>query len=186
MLEIHPRGSRCQNLIPFYSWILLCPTDRPHLLIHLSTDRHLGCIHFPLVLIGEFVPDAIVWTEHLHGINELKLSSLMHVWSKGISESFVVGVMIPSSFSEGLGTFFYYLRFYLFERERERENVRMSRGEEQREREKQIPHWAVSQIWGSVPRPRDHDLSRRQVLNWLSHSGTKINDSFIQCVLLST
>ena len=48
--------------------------------------------------------------------------------------------MIPSSFSEGLGTFFYYLRFYLFERERERENVRMSRGEEQREREKQIPH----------------------------------------------
>ena len=27
-------------------------------------------------------------------------------------------------------------------------------------------------IWGSIPGPRDHDLSRRQTLNHLSHPGT--------------
>ena len=41
---------------------------------------------------------------------------------------------------------------------------------EQRE-EKQAPHWAGSRMWGSIPGPQDHDLSRRQMLNQLHHPG---------------
>ena len=46
----------------------------------------------------------------------------------------------------------------------------MSRGKGQRGREKQIPYWAGSLMWGSIPGPWDNDLSWRQMLNWLSHS----------------
>ena len=46
----------------------------------------------------------------------------------------------------------------------------MSSGEQQREKEKQTPHWAKSLI----PGPWDHDLSRRQLLNQLSHPGAPI------------
>ena len=40
-----------------------------------------------------------------------------------------------------------------------------------REREKQAPRWARSSTWGSVPGPRNHDLSWRQTLHRLSHPG---------------
>ena len=39
----------------------------------------------------------------------------------------------------------------------------------QRQREKQAPCGAESPIWDSIPGPQDHDLSRRQMLNHLSH-----------------
>ena len=40
-------------------------------------------------------------------------------------------------------------------------------------REKQAPPWAVSPMWGSILRPWDHDLSWRQMFNWLSHPGSQ-------------
>ena len=44
----------------------------------------------------------------------------------------------------------------------------------QREREKQTLCWAGSPILGWIPGPRDHDLSYRQMLNWLSHPGAPV------------
>ena len=44
-------------------------------------------------------------------------------------------------------------------------------GEQQREREKQIPHRAGNLMSGSIPGPRDHDLSQRQMFNRLSYPG---------------
>ena len=41
--------------------------------------------------------------------------------------------------------------------------------EQQRERENQAPNWAGSLMLGSIPGPWDHDLSQRQMFNWLSH-----------------
>jgi len=62
-------------------------------------------------------------------------------------------------------TFFFKILFiYLRKSEKQYE-----RGECQRE--KQTPQWARSPIWGSIPGLRDHDLSRRQTSNWLSHPG---------------
>ena len=55
---------------------------------------------------------------------------------------------------------FIFKRFYLFDS--------ISRGSS-REREKQVPCWARSLMWGSIPGPWDHDQSWRQMLNWLSH-----------------
>ena len=52
----------------------------------------------------------------------------------------------------------------------EKEKESMSSEEEQRE--KQIPRWAKSPVQGSIPGPWDHDLTWRQMLNWLSHPGT--------------
>ena len=59
--------------------------------------------------------------------------------------------------------------FYLFIWEKKSES--MSRGEGQRKREKQIPHWAGGSTRGFIPGPWDHDLSKRQTFNWLSHPG---------------
>ena len=39
----------------------------------------------------------------------------------------------------------------------------------QREREKQVPHEQGAQTQGSIPGPKDHDLSWRQMLNRPSH-----------------
>ena len=47
---------------------------------------------------------------------------------------------------------------YLFDKEGERDY-------KQAEREKQASHPAGSPMWGSIPGPWDHDLSRRQTLN---------------------
>jgi len=66
--------------------------------------------------------------------------------------------------------FYFFLRFYLFERKREREN---EQGDGKREgpRDKQTPHWAGSPMRGSIPGPQDHDPSQSHTLNWLSHPG---------------
>ena len=71
--------------------------------------------------------------------------------------------------------FFFFLRFYLFVIERE---ARASTGRQsgrqrqrQRQREKQAPCRARSPMWDSIPGRWDHDLSRRQLLNQLSHPG---------------
>ena len=45
-------------------------------------------------------------------------------------------------------------------------------GRGQREGEKQNTHWAGSPMWGWIPGPCDHDLSQRQIINWLSHPST--------------
>ncbi|XP_054363588.1 phosphoserine phosphatase isoform X2 [Mirounga angustirostris] len=58
------------------------------------------------------------------------------------------------------------LKFYFNEKEKEREH---KQGELQREREKQAPHRAGGPMWDSIPRPWDHDPSRRQMPNRLSH-----------------
>ena len=50
------------------------------------------------------------------------------------------------------------------------------RGEGQRE--KQTPQGAGSGMWDSILEVRDHDLSRRQSLNQLSHPGTQITNIF--------
>ena len=44
----------------------------------------------------------------------------------------------------------------------------------EREREKQVPGWAGSPMWGSTPGPWDQELSPRQKLNQLSHPGAKL------------
>ena len=49
-----------------------------------------------------------------------------------------------------------------------------SKWEKQREREKQTPWWVGSQMWGLIPGPQNHDLSRRQTLRWLSHPGAPL------------
>ena len=59
---------------------------------------------------------------------------------------------------------FFKKRFYLFTWE-----IEHKQGEW--EREEQAPRWAGSPMWGSIPGPGDHDLSRRQTLNRLSHPG---------------
>ena len=60
----------------------------------------------------------------------------------------------------------YFKIFYLYIWERT-----WAEGWAEGEREKQIPHWAGSLKWGSISEPRDHDLSQRQKLSQLSHSG---------------
>jgi len=57
--------------------------------------------------------------------------------------------------------------FYWFDREKKS----TSRGSSQ-QREKQAPRWARSLMWGWIPGPWDHDSSRRQMPNRLSHPGT--------------
>ena len=57
--------------------------------------------------------------------------------------------------------------------------MRKSRGKRQREREKQTPLRAGSLTWGSILGPWDHDLSRRQMLNRLSHPGTLLYANYI-------
>ena len=59
---------------------------------------------------------------------------------------------------------FFSLRFYLFIWQRETQLEREHKQGE-REREKQASRWAGSPTWGSIPGPRDHDPSRRQMLN---------------------
>ena len=49
----------------------------------------------------------------------------------------------------------------------------------QREREKQAFRWARSLMWDSIPGPWNHDLSWRQMLNWLSHPGVPANTILI-------
>ena len=58
--------------------------------------------------------------------------------------------------------------------ERERKRPRAGVGQ----REKLTPCWAGTLMWGSIPGPQDHDLSWRQTLNSLSHSGAS------QCYIL--
>jgi len=65
--------------------------------------------------------------------------------------------------------FFWILFIYLRERDRDRESTR---GEE---RERQAPRRAGgSPMWDLIPGPRDHDLSRRQLLNQLSHPSAPV------------
>ena len=60
---------------------------------------------------------------------------------------------------------FFFLRFYLFEKEQETVSTHES-GEQEGEG-KQTPYWAGSLIWGLIPGPGDHDLSWRKTLKWL-------------------
>ena len=64
---------------------------------------------------------------------------------------------------ESLGVFKNIIFIYL----RERTGARGNGGE----KEKQAPHWAESPTWGSIPGLWDHDLSQRQTLNGLCHTG---------------
>ena len=73
--------------------------------------------------------------------------------------------------------FFYFFKriFNLFIWDRERENAQA--GERGRgKKEKQTPSWAGSQTQGSIPGPLDHDLSWRQMCNYLSHASALGNE----------
>jgi len=59
--------------------------------------------------------------------------------------------------------FFFKDFIYLFERAREGEG----------QREKQTPRQTGSPMWDPIPGLQDHDLSRRQSLNQLSHPGAQ-------------
>ena len=58
-----------------------------------------------------------------------------------------------------------------------RDTQRESEGQRHRQRgkEKQASHRAESLTWGSIPGPWDHDLSQRQMLNWLSYPGVPLS-----------
>ena len=60
----------------------------------------------------------------------------------------------------------FFKRFYLFIWERER---KIARENKSGEREKQVPS---CQTWGLIPKSQNHDLSREQMLNQLSHPDT--------------
>ena len=70
----------------------------------------------------------------------------------------------------------FFLKIYLLIWESERESEHKW-GEGQRERNrilKQILQTSMRKeplTWGSIPGSWDHDLSQRQILNWLSHPG---------------
>jgi len=63
--------------------------------------------------------------------------------------------------------FFFFFKI-LFDREIESTSRQRGR---QREREKQAPRQAGSPMRDPIPGPRDHDPSRRQPINRLSHAG---------------
>ena len=69
---------------------------------------------------------------------------------------------------------FFFLRLYLSDTQRDRDCTWSTSREHQREREKQIPCWAGSPMWDSIPGPWDHD-SWRQTLNRLSHLGAPLS-----------
>ena len=68
-------------------------------------------------------------------------------------------------------SFFFLKILFIFDRERECTSRGRSR---QREREKQALRRAGSPMRGSIPGLWDHDPSRRQTLNHLSHPGAPI------------
>ena len=73
-----------------------------------------------------------------------------------------------------VSVFSLFLKIYLLIWQREsRESSRQKEREKQAEgKEKLAPCRAGSLMWGSSPGPWDHDLSRRQMLTWLSHQGS--------------
>ena len=78
--------------------------------------------------------------------------------------------------------FFFFLKIlFIYLTERKRSQVGREAG---RERGKQTPCWAESQIWGSIPGPWDHDLSRRQGFNPLSHPGAPRNSVFLHIIYI--
>ena len=58
---------------------------------------------------------------------------------------------------------------FISERKRAQEYRHKWGGEQ---REKQTPCWAGGPMQGLIPGPQDHDVSRKQMLSWLSHLGT--------------
>ena len=75
----------------------------------------------------------------------------------------------------------WFLLFFkdLFIWQRERACASTSRGSSRgRGGSRLTPCWAGGLVWGLIPGPWDHDLSRRQPLNWLSHPCTSgVSDS---------
>ena len=84
--------------------------------------------------------------------------------------------------SPSLMPFFFFVKTLLiWQREREHKQ----RSGRQREREQESPHWAWRPVWGSIPRPQDHDLSQRQRFNQLSYPCTLYNVFYISVSLCS-
>ena len=71
--------------------------------------------------------------------------------------------------------FIYFFKdfIYLTERERTQGGEAASRGRGS------SPCWARNLLWGLIPAYWDHDPSRRQMLNWLSHPGALGSDLLI-------
>ena len=68
-----------------------------------------------------------------------------------------------------LSTFFF-KSLFIWQRERDHKHTQKSRGSK-RGRSRLHTEQGARRIWGSIPGPWDHDLSRRQMLNRLSHPG---------------
>jgi len=91
----------------------------------------------------------------------------------------ILAVIVSSCGCCNLGHFFAAFNFfflkdfiYLFERENERQHER-----EEGQRERQTPRRAGSPMRDLIPGLQDHDLSRRQSLSQLSHTGAQSNFS---------
>ena len=63
----------------------------------------------------------------------------------------------------------FFLRIFIWDWVKERKNRWAGWTGEQEE--KHTPHWAGNLMWDSISGPWDHDLSKRERLNWLSHPG---------------
>ena len=98
----------------------------------------------------------------------IRFGQMPFIWLVGshLFCSFVYyGCML--NFVSSFSFFFFFKTTYLTEKEREQ-----GRGSDrQREREKQGPHWAGNPTWGSIPGPRDYDLSQRQMItDWATQA----------------
>jgi len=80
-------------------------------------------------------------------------------------ESDLIFPQIEPSCHKTIYLFFFFLRFYVFIWQQEREHT-FKQGKRQAEGEAGS---LLCSTWGSIPGPWDHDPSRRQMFNRLSH-----------------
>ena len=108
------------------------------------------------ILVHDFLRDVTGQNNAEVGLQPSYLSSQHYAPGKGwrtIGISLLPAKPTPLAHTALLNPFiigfvFFFLRFYLF-----------GRKHKQGEKEKQTPNWAGSPLWGSIPGPRDHDLS---------------------------
>ena len=113
----------------------------------------------------------------------LKMGGSDLAWLDYTGRFFLFPFPFGETKSEVTLLFFYYFKkhfIYLFMKDRERQR--------HRQREKQAPSWGIL-MWGSIPGPRDHDLSQRQPLNhWTTQVPLEVillNATFIRDIKIS-
>ena len=107
------------------------------------------------------------------------IRALIKDWNagRGAHVRRALNIWLLNSRFEGVFLFFVFLRFYLFIREWAQAGEATSRERRGKSRlATEQEAWHGAQL---VPAPWDHDLSRRQTLNGLSHPGTPLCFSFL-------